>query len=126
MAATGAVTLGTISALGSSTVKGMLARPSKVQVNRSMLQSITLIGFGTTWTGGTTFTLSGVAGVTKVSQTVSSGTVARVVIKTGSTTGTLTISDGTYPATVSVAKRPSSRMHWFPGLRKLVGIGRAG
>ena len=72
-------------------------RPSQVQANRSSLQRLfcTLAGAG--WTSGTTFTISGVSGVIKVSQIVDSATQAYVVITTaGSGAGTLTVSDGTH------------------------------
>lgn len=82
------------------------ASPSTIPKNHSANITITLTGSGTTWDGTTIFTLSGVAGVTKVSQSVASATSATIVITTGSTTGTLTITEsvtGTATATVTVA-----------------------
>lgn len=58
------------------------------------------------WTVGSTTTFSLVnppAGVTLVSQTVTSSTAASIVVTTGSGTGTLEISDGFETATVQVA-----------------------
>ena len=60
-----------------------------------------------TFTGSETFTVSGVTGWAKVSQSVSSGaTTATIVVScpaSGGTAGTLSVSDGTNSATVAVA-----------------------
>ena len=68
--------------------------PSSINASTTNV-SLTLSGTSTGWTPGTpgtpTFTVSGLA--TKVSQTVASATAATVVVNTGSTPGTLTITD---------------------------------
>jgi len=91
--------------------------PQTVPANHAGSFSITLLGTGTSWSGATTFTLSGVAGVTKLGQIVASPTQADIQLTTGSTAGTLTItaSDGSGTATVKVARIPMSK-RWFPGL----------
>ena len=79
--------------------------PSTIPANHAGHITLTLAGTGTSWNSGTTtFTISGVTGATKVSQSISSTTAATLTITTGSGTGTLTISDGTHaePATVVV------------------------
>lgn len=92
--------------------------PQTVPINHAGSFSITLLGTGTAFvTNGTTFTLSGVSGVTKLGQIVASNTAADIQLTTGSTTGTLTVtaSDGSGTATVNVAKLPVAK-RWFPGL----------
>lgn len=64
---------------------------------------LTLTGTDTGWSGATDFTVSGVAGVSKVSQQVLSDTSATVTIETdGAATGTLTVSDGAADDTLEV------------------------
>lgn len=81
--------------------------PSDVPKNHGNNITVTLAGTSTTWAGGgSEFSLSGVAGVTKVSENVTSTTAATLVLTTGSTAGTLTITDGdglTQTVTVSTA-----------------------
>lgn len=72
-----------------------------------------LLGSGTSWSGATNFTLSGVAGCSIPTTVVLSATSARLVIATGAATGTLTIGDGTSTATVQVRSAPPGRK-WFP------------
>ena len=72
--------------------------------------TLVLTGTNTNWSGNP-FILSGVAGVTLVSQTVTSSTAASIVISTGTTTGTLTLSDGSYTTTIAVIPAPSSARH---------------
>jgi len=77
--------------------------PSTVPANHSGNISVTLVGSGTNWvSGSTTFTATG-AGVTFKSQSIANTTAATIVITTGSSTGTCTISDGTNSATITVA-----------------------
>lgn len=78
------------------------ATPFSVPSNHPGHITLTLVGSGTGWTTGTTFTVSGVTGVAKFSQAVTDTTHATLAITTGSSTGTLMISDGvsTYPITV--------------------------
>lgn len=82
--------------------------PSVIPNGHSGNITLTLTGTGTSWTSGTpgspTFTVSSVANVTKVSQSVASSTSATVVVTTGAGTGTLTVSDtiATNTTTVSV------------------------
>jgi hypothetical protein len=80
--------------------------------------AVNLVGTGTAWTAGTTFTLSGPPAtgssiLTKVVQP--DGLHARLAVATGSTTGTLTINDGTTTASVQVKLTTPGR-HWFPAL----------
>jgi len=67
--------------------------PAAVPSGHSGNITLTLSGVGTSWTAGTVFTTSGVANVTKISQSVTSATAATLVVKTGSGTGTLTVSE---------------------------------
>jgi hypothetical protein len=77
--------------------------PTAIPANHPGNITLTLTGTGTSWaSGSTTFTVSGVSGVTKVSQSISSATSATLVVTTGSGTGTLTVSDGTNSNTVTV------------------------
>jgi hypothetical protein len=89
------------------TFTGYTSTPSTVPNGHSGNITLTLSGGGTSWTAGTpgtpTFTLSGVANVTKISQSIASSNSATIVITTGAGTGTLTIDDGTSTTTVSVA-----------------------
>ena len=70
--------------------------------------TLTLMGTGTNWGGGTVFTLSGVSGVTKVSQSVASATSATVVVTTAAGTGTLLVTDGESTGTATVAQTSQS------------------
>lgn len=79
----------------------MTASPSTLNANQAG-QTVTLSGTGTAWTGGTTFSLSGVAGCSITSTTVSSATSATLTISTGTSTGTLTIADSVDSATAAV------------------------
>lgn len=85
------------------------ASPNTVPSNHNGNITLALTGSGTTWTGGTSFSISGVTGWTKVSQNVTSGTAATLVISgpgilpAASSTGTLTVSDGTLTSNVTVA-----------------------
>jgi Bacterial Ig-like domain len=88
------------------TVPGISVSPTAIPANHAGNITLTVTGVGSAFTSGTpgspSFTLSGVAGVTKVSQTVTSSTSATIVVTTGSGTGTLTISDGIVSATLAV------------------------
>ncbi len=64
---------------------------------------VNLTGNGTSWTGGTTFTATGVTGASVTSQSVTSGTAATITITTGNYTGILTVSDGTNTASITVS-----------------------
>ncbi len=77
--------------------------PSLIPSSHAGNITLTLTGFGTAWTGLTTFTATGVTGVTKVSQNVSSTTAATLVITTGGGVGSLTISDGVNSVPITVA-----------------------
>ena len=80
------------------------ASPSTVPSGHSGNITLSLTGTGTSWTGSTTFSVSGVSGVSVVSKSNTSSTAETLVIATGSGTGTLTISgsDGS-AGTISVA-----------------------
>jgi hypothetical protein len=102
----------------------IIVRPSRVQQGRSASQRLFLTLANAGWSdGGTTFTISGVSGVSKVGQIVDSPTQAYVVITTtgaplGHTAQTLTVSDGTNTGTTSVAPVAPTRHRWFPGLNR--------
>lgn len=75
-------------------VPGFTASPSAVPKSHAGNIVLTLTGTFTTWVGGgSEFSISGVAGVVKVAENVTSATAATLTITTGSTTGTLTITD---------------------------------
>ena len=78
------------------------ASPTAIPTNHAGNITLTLTGTGTNWGGGTTFTVSGVSGVAKVSQNIASTTSATVVVTTGSTAGTLTVTDGIVSANITV------------------------
>jgi hypothetical protein len=77
---------------------------------------LTLTGTATTWAvGGAEFAVSGLAGVSKLAENVTSATAATLTIETvGGVTGTLTITDGdgltqtVTVATASLARTPTS------------------
>ncbi len=92
--------------------------PATVAANRSGPHAIVLVGSGTTWSGSTTFTLSGLAGIALVQAIVNGPTSAVLIVTTGPATGTLTISDGTHTATVPVKLKPTYTRRWFPDLDK--------
>ena len=77
--------------------------PATIPAGHAGNITLTLSGYGTSWQSGTTvFSLSGVSGVTKISQTIASSTSATIVITTGFGTGTLAVSDGTHVGTAPV------------------------
>lgn len=72
--------------------------PSTVYSNNPLSQTVTLTGNNTNWTApigtGTVFSVSGVSGVSIVSQTINSATSATLVLSTlGSGTGALSITN---------------------------------
>ena len=80
-----------------------------IPANHSGNITLSLTGTSTSWGGGTTFTVSGVSGIAKVSQNISSTTAATVVISlpavlpaSAGNTGTLSVSDGSVSGTVNV------------------------
>ena len=79
--------------------------PATVPAHHSGNISLACAGISTSWTGSTSFTISGVTGASLVSSTNNSATSQTIVITTGSGTGTLTISDTTdsISTTVTVA-----------------------
>ena len=94
-------------------------RPSKVQAGRSAYQRLFLTLAAASWTGGTTFTISRVSGVTKVGQIVEGGAQAYVVITTTTAALTpqiLTVSDGTNSGTVIVGPVAPTHRRWFSRL----------
>ncbi len=92
-------------------------RPSKIQQNRSAYQRLFLTLSGADWTDESVFSISGVDGVTLVGQIVDNESQAYVIITTaGSATGTLTVSDGTYSGTTTVAAIAPTYRRWFAGL----------
>ncbi len=80
----------------------MAVAPAVIPYNTAVV-NLVMTGTSTSWTGGTTFTVSGVTNATKTSQNVTSGTAATMVLSTGNFTGTLTVSDGTNTATITVS-----------------------
>ncbi len=97
-----AISDGTYSATATVLSATFAATPSPIPAGHVGHLTLTLSGSGTAWSGGTTFTLSGVSGVALVGQSVTSATSATLTITTGTGTGTLTISDGSESATVAV------------------------
>jgi hypothetical protein len=86
---------------------GFLTVPSSIPANYGSHITLSL-SLGSGWSGGTTFTVSGVSGVSKVSQNVTSSSTATLVVAvpglgSASNTGTLTISDGSVTSMVTVA-----------------------
>ncbi len=97
----------------------IIVRPTKLQSGRSALQRIFVTLSTATWSGSTTFTLSGVSGVTKVATIVDSPTQAFIAVTTTSSgVGTLTISDGTNSGTTLITPIAPTRRRWFPGLNR--------
>lgn len=80
------------------------ASPTTVDPHTSGI-IVTLTGTATTWTGGTTFSVSGLSGTSKTAQSVASGTSATITLTTGTTAGTLTISDGSVSTTITISDR---------------------
>lgn len=83
-------------------------------------QHVDLVGTGTAWTGSTSFVLSGVTPLPTIVTTIvqPDGVHARLKIATGAvlTRQTLTISDGTSTATVTVGPAAAARGRYMPGL----------
>lgn len=77
--------------------------PSTVPANHSGHIVLTCTGVGTSWTGSTAFSVSGVSGTSYVSTSNSSSTSQTVTITTGSGTGTLTVSDTTDSINTTIA-----------------------
>jgi len=82
--------------------------PSLIPSNHSGNITLTLVGNGTSWSSGTRFTISGVAGVTCVtgcsnSPVVTDSTHVSVVVTTSSGAGTLTLSTSGISNTTSVS-----------------------
>lgn len=90
-----------LSATDSTSSASMSASPTTIPADHAGNITIALTGTGTSW-AAETFTVSGVSGTSKVSQTITDTTHASIVVTTGATTGTLTISDGTINTTVTV------------------------
>jgi hypothetical protein len=87
---------------------GFTISPNTIPSKHSGNITLTLLGTGTAWTGSTVFGISGVAGVSKIGQTVTSATTATLVVTTGSGSGSLAITESvtgssTGSATVSPA-----------------------
>jgi hypothetical protein len=103
----------------------LTVRPSKVQQARTTYQRLFVTLASASWSGGTTFTLSGVSGVTKIGQIIDSATQAYIIITTtGSAAGTLTVSDGTNTGTTSITAVAPTYRRWFAGLdqRRRFGV----
>ena len=80
---------------------GMLCSPATLNTNATT--TVTVTGYGTAWTSGTTFSISGVSGASIASQSVNAGTqVATLSITTGANSGALTLSDSTDAYTYSL------------------------
>jgi len=84
---------------------------------RSKRQGVNLALAGAGWSGATSFTLAGVAGCSITTTIVNTSGTARIVVKTGSSLGTLTISDGTNSGTTTVATLTAVR-GWMPPRRR--------
>ncbi len=79
----------------STQTQSFTVSPSHIPKNHAGNITLTLAGTSTTWAGGgSEFALSGVTGVTKISENVTSATAATIVVTTDAThTGTLSITD---------------------------------
>jgi hypothetical protein len=77
--------------------------PATIPSEHSNNISLSCTGSGTSWTGGTAFSVSGVTGTTLVSSTNNSATSQTLVVTTGSGTGTETIDDTTDSITTTIA-----------------------
>jgi hypothetical protein len=93
-------------------------RPSQVRQNCGQLQRLFVTFASAAWDGSTLFTLSGVDGVTKAGQIVTSATQAYVLITTtavpvGTPAQALTVSDGTNSGTTSVCPTAPTRRRYF-------------
>ncbi len=82
--------------------------PSTISAGFTGPIPLTVVGTNTSWGGGTTLSVSGVAGVSKVAQNINSATLAGLTITEGATTGTLTVSDGSTSGTVTIQSAPST------------------
>lgn len=96
-----------IASFKAATVSPMTITPTAIPKNHGGNITLTLTGIGTSWVNGTSvFTPSGVTGVTKISQNVTSSTAATAVITTDAThTGTLIITEsvtGSSSATTTI------------------------
>ena len=76
--------------------------PFTIPVNHAGNITLNVTGIATSWTDSTVFSISGLDDATLISQSVQGNTQATVVVTTGVTTGTLTLTDGTvsYPIAV--------------------------
>lgn len=93
---------GAIVALQQISGSSMIVTPTAIPANHPGNLTLTLTGAGTSWTAGTNFTVSGVDGTSKISQTVNGTTSATIVVSTGAGTGALTVSDGAINKTINV------------------------
>ncbi len=91
--------------------------PAAIPKNHAGNIVLSIVGTGTTFTGSTVFTPSGVVGVTKISQSITNGTHGTITVTTDAThTGTLTITESvtgsatgtTTIATATLAISPTS------------------
>lgn len=89
---------------------------SFIPANRPEGIAVDLIGSGTAWTTGTTASLSGVSGCSILTTIVNSTDWIRIVIATGTSIGTLTVTVGGLTSTVAVTLISPFRGKWFPGL----------
>ena len=77
--------------------------PSAVPSNHAGHITLTLTGASTSWAQGVTmFSISGVSGVSKVSQNITSTSTATLVLTTGNATGSLAISDSTSTTSITI------------------------
>ena len=98
----------------------ILVRPSKIQAGRSANQALTLTLAGAGWVQGTTtFSLSGVSGVTLSTSIVNETGLARLMLTTttAGAGGTLTVSDGTNSGATNVTAIAPTYRRWFRGIR---------
>ena len=106
---------------GDTAPASFTASPTAVPANNAANIVLSLTGISTSWDGTTVFDISGVSGVTKITQSVSSSTAATVTITTGSTTGTLTITEsvtGSASTNVSVGGVGGTQMFGGAGLNR--------
>lgn len=99
-------------------------RPHFIGARSAKRQCIDLTLSDAGWNSSTVFSLSGLAGCTKLGQSVTDGATARIVVQTKTSgPGTLTISDGTNSGSVAVKHVSPTRGRVAPRRPERLGGG---
>ena len=103
------------------------ASPTSVATGNTLPVAVSLTGshVSPAWDGSTVFTISGVAGVAIDHWTIDSTSTATLYLTTGSTTGTLTISDGVASTNLTIALQPMQISAWVDKSGYLLLVGTA-